>query len=88
MAAQEPAPPAPPVHPIHEKLEQLAELREQALHAGSPAAVENQHARGKQTARERIEKLLDEDSFVELDELARHRAHASASRRTARSPTA
>ena len=75
MAAQEPAPPAPPVHPIHEKLEQLAELREQALHAGSPAAVERQHSRGKMTARERIEKLLDPDSFVELDMLARHRAH-------------
>src|SRR4051794_4143668 len=75
MAAQEPAPPAPPAHPIHEKLEQLAELRQQALHAGSPAAVERQHARGKLTARERIEKLLDPDSFVELDMLARHRAH-------------
>ena len=51
------------------------ELREQALHAGSPAAVERQHARGKLTARERIEQLLDPGSFVELDMLARHRAH-------------
>jgi acetyl-CoA carboxylase carboxyltransferase component len=69
-------PPVAPVpHPIEERLEQLAKLREEALHAGSPAAVERQHQRGKLTARERLELLLDEDSFVELDMLARHRAH-------------
>src|SRR5436190_16598980 len=62
-------------HPIEQRLEQLAELREEALHAGSPAAVERQHQRGKLTARERIDLLLDPDSFVELDMLARHRAH-------------
>ncbi|MET0628516.1 MAG: acyl-CoA carboxylase subunit beta [Acidimicrobiia bacterium] len=67
------APAAP--HPIEERLSQLAELREQALHAGSPAAVERQHQRGKLTARERIDLLLDPGSFVELDMLARHRAH-------------
>jgi acetyl-CoA carboxylase carboxyltransferase component len=63
------------VHPIEERLVQLAELREQALHAGSDAAVERQHRRGKLTARERIDLLLDPGSFVELDMLARHRAH-------------
>jgi propionyl-CoA carboxylase beta chain len=62
-------------HPIEERLEQLAAMREEALHAGSPAAVERQHARGKLTARERLAKLLDPGSFVELDMLARHRAH-------------
>jgi acetyl-CoA carboxylase carboxyltransferase component len=62
-------------HPIEERLTQLAALREQALHAGSPAAVERQHQRGKLTARERIDLLLDPGSFVELDMLARHRAH-------------
>jgi propionyl-CoA carboxylase beta chain len=62
-------------HPIEERLEQLGALRDQALHAGSPAAVERQHARGKLTARERLEALLDPGSFVELDMLARHRAH-------------
>jgi acetyl-CoA carboxylase carboxyltransferase component len=71
--------PATPVvavpHPIEERLEQLAGFREQALHAGSDAAVARQHDRGKLTARERLEKLLDSDSFVELDMLARHRAH-------------
>ena len=45
------------------------------IYAGSPAAVERQHARGKLTARERLERLLDPDSFVELDMFARHRAH-------------
>ena len=68
-------PVAPIPHPIEERLERLAELREEALHAGSDAAVKRQHDRGKLTARERIEKLLDPDSFVELDMLARHRAH-------------
>ena len=66
---------APTPHPIEERLERLAELREEAMHAGSDAAVKRQHDRGKLTARERIEKLLDPDSFVELDMLARHRAH-------------
>ncbi|HEX3897716.1 MAG TPA: acyl-CoA carboxylase subunit beta [Mycobacteriales bacterium] len=46
-----------------------------AVHAGSQAAIEKQHAKGKMTARERIATLLDEGSFVELDALARHRAH-------------
>ncbi|MFN8034631.1 MAG: acyl-CoA carboxylase subunit beta [Acidimicrobiia bacterium] len=65
----------PKAHPIEERLAQLADLREQALHAGSDAAIKRQHERGKLTARERIEKLLDPGSFVELDLLARHRAH-------------
>ena len=71
MAIENPLTP----HPIEERLEQLAALREEALHAGSPAAVERQHARGKLTARERLAKFLDPGSFVELDMLARHRAH-------------
>jgi acetyl-CoA carboxylase carboxyltransferase component len=66
---------APVPHPIEDRLEQLAALREEALHAGSPAAVKRQHDRGKLTARERLEKLLDDGSFVELDMLSRHRAH-------------
>lgn len=58
-----------------ERLAQLAERKEQALHAGSDRSVERQHAKGKLLARERIEYLLDEGSFHELDMLARHRAH-------------
>src|SRR6266540_1990556 len=57
-----------------EKLAQLQELREQAIHS-SPEAEEKQHARGKLTARERIEKLLDPGSFQELDTFVRHRTH-------------
>ena len=55
-----------------EKLAQLTELREQAIHT-NPEAEEKQHARGKLTARERVEKLLDPGSFQELDTFVRHR---------------
>ncbi|MBV9484718.1 MAG: acyl-CoA carboxylase subunit beta [Frankiaceae bacterium] len=48
---------------------------DEAVHAGSQRAVDKQHAKGKMTARERIALLLDEGSFVEVDALARHRAH-------------
>ena len=58
-------------HPIHERLEELRKRKEQALHAGSERSVERQHAAGKMTARERIEYLLDDGSFQELDMLAR-----------------
>src|SRR5262249_35820019 len=57
-----------------EKLAQLNELREAALHS-APEAEEKQHARGKYTARERIEKLLDPGSFQELDTFVRHRTY-------------
>jgi acetyl-CoA carboxylase carboxyltransferase component len=60
---------------MKERLEDLARRREEALHAGSERAIERQHSRGKMTARERIDYLLDEGSFQELDMLARHRAH-------------
>ena len=58
-----------------DKRERLRALRDEALHAGSEAAVERQHARGKQTARERLEGLLDPGSFTELGMFTRHRAH-------------
>src|SRR5947208_16848622 len=58
-----------------EKREQLEELRHEAIHAGSEAAVAKQHERGKYTARERVEKLLDPGSFQELDVFVRHRTH-------------
>ncbi|MFG1603009.1 acyl-CoA carboxylase subunit beta [Actinoplanes sp. NPDC049265] len=62
------------VHTTAGKLADLDRRIEEAAHAGSERAVEKQHARGKKTARERIELLLDPGSFVELDELARHRS--------------
>src|SRR6266540_2392196 len=58
-----------------EKLAYLRELREAAIHSASEEAVEKQHAKGKLTARERIEKLLDPGSFEELDTFVRHRTH-------------
>src|SRR3954465_6895368 len=57
-----------------EKLAQLEEVRQAALHS-SPEAEEKQHAKGKLTARERVEKLLDPGSFQELDTFIRHRVH-------------
>ncbi|MGH9110496.1 MAG: acyl-CoA carboxylase subunit beta [Acidimicrobiales bacterium] len=60
-------------HSIAERLGELAARREQALHAGSERAVERQHSRGKMTARERVDYLLDAGSFQELDMLARSR---------------
>src|SRR4029077_6114257 len=66
---------SPMRHPINERLEELAKLKEEARQPGSEASVRRQHDRGKLTARERIDLLLDPDSFVELDMLARHRAH-------------
>jgi acetyl-CoA carboxylase carboxyltransferase component len=62
-------------HPMSQRLAELAERRQMALHAGSPRAVEKHHKKGKMTARERIDYLLDDGSFQELDMLARHRAH-------------
>ncbi len=61
-------------HTTAGKLADFARRTEEAVHAGSARAVEKQHARGKKTARERIDMLLDPGSFVELDELARHRS--------------
>jgi acetyl-CoA carboxylase carboxyltransferase component len=62
---------------MQEKLDDLQKRREEAYHAGSARSVERQHAKGKLLARERIEYLLDEGSFNELDLLARHRSTAS-----------
>src|SRR5918992_2659018 len=62
-------------HPMKERLDELAKRKEEALRAGSERAIERHHAKGKMTARERVEYLLDEGSFQELDMLARHRAH-------------
>src|SRR5262245_29262671 len=69
-------PPAeePDIHTTAGKLADLYRRYEEAVHAGSARAVERQHAKGKKTARERIDLLPDPGSFVELDELARHRS--------------
>ncbi|MGL5826418.1 MAG: acyl-CoA carboxylase subunit beta [Nocardioides sp.] len=66
----------PHLHTTAGKLADLERRLNEAMHAGSRAAVEKQHAKGRLTARERIERLFDAGSFVELDELARHRSTA------------
>jgi propionyl-CoA carboxylase beta chain len=77
MATEAPPPadtvgqPAP--HTTAGKIADLEKRRQEAVH-GSQRAIDRQHARGKMTARERIDGLLDPGSFTEFDELARHRA--------------
>lgn len=66
---------SPDLHTTAGKIEDLRERIDEAIHAGSARAVDKQHAKGKGTARERIEMLVDPDSFTEIDEFARHRAH-------------
>ena len=60
-------------HPLSERVENLRKLKESALQPGSDRSVERQKSRGKMLARERIEYLLDDGSFHELDMLARTR---------------
>ena len=56
------------------KLEELRRRRLEASAGGGPQAVARQHERGKLTAKERLDLLLDDGSFVETDALALHRA--------------
>jgi propionyl-CoA carboxylase beta subunit len=59
---------------IHEKLERLEALRTESEQGGGPERVEAQHARGKLSARERLDLLLDDGSFVEMDRFVTHRS--------------
>jgi propionyl-CoA carboxylase beta chain len=59
---------------MRERLHTLEELRRQAELGGGEERIRAQHARGKLTARERLDFLLDEGSFVELDRFVMHRA--------------
>ncbi len=52
---------------IDEHLTELARLRKQGQEGGGPKRIEQQHAKGKLTARERIALLLDKDTFQEVD---------------------
>ena len=58
-----------------EKIKELIAKREQARLGGGEKAIEKQHARGKYTARERIDMLVDEGSFEEYDMFKLHRCH-------------
>jgi acetyl-CoA carboxylase carboxyltransferase component len=61
-------------HTMAERLAELGARKAEARVAGGEYAIERHQAKGKMTARERIEYLLDEDSFQELDMLNRHYA--------------
>ena len=58
---------------VAERIEELRIKQEQIRQGGGAKRIEKQHAGGKLTARERIERLLDADSFIEVDQFVRHR---------------
>jgi propionyl-CoA carboxylase beta chain len=58
---------------MHDIIQQLEKKRAQARQGGGPKRIEAQHAKGKLTARERVELLLDEGSFEEWDMFVEHR---------------
>jgi len=60
---------------MHEILRRLEEKREAARAGGGSRRIKAQHAKGKLTARERVEVLLDPDSFEEWDMFVEHRSH-------------
>lgn len=57
-----------------EKVQELIQKRNEARLGGGEKRIERQHSRGKHTARERIEMLLDPDSFEEMDMFVTHRS--------------
>jgi propionyl-CoA carboxylase beta chain len=59
---------------MEKQIAELNRLREAAMQGGGQARLEAQHAKGKLSARERIDLLLDPGSFVELDRFVTHRA--------------
>jgi propionyl-CoA carboxylase beta chain len=59
---------------LQRKIEHLQELRSQARLGGGEERIESQHKKGKLTARERLELLLDEGSFEEIDAFVTHRS--------------
>lgn len=54
-------------------LDKLADKNKQAMQGGGPDKIQKQHEAGKLTARERIDKLMDKGTFVELDRMKTHR---------------
>lgn len=61
---------------MDDRLDELDELRERAHKGGGEERIERQHEKGKLTARERIEYLLDDGTFTEFDQLRTHHAEA------------
>ncbi|HEV2124184.1 MAG TPA: carboxyl transferase domain-containing protein, partial [Chloroflexota bacterium] len=61
---------------LSERTRLLRELKAASLSGGGQRRIDQQHARGKLTARERLHLLLDEDSFQETDMLVANRTGA------------
>src|SRR5436309_12090176 len=59
---------------MRDKLELLQQKRSESERGGGTERIATQHAKGKMTARERLDVLLDPGSFVELDRFVTHRA--------------
>ena len=59
-----------------DKLAQLIKKREEVILGGGQDKIDKHHSKGKYTARERIDKILDDGSFVELDQFVVHRGTA------------
>jgi propionyl-CoA carboxylase beta chain len=60
---------------LEPKIQKLRDLKEQAKRGGGEERIEAQHKRGRLTARERLDLLLDKGSFRELDQFVTHRTH-------------
>ncbi len=60
---------------MRERLQELEERRREAERGGGEARLERQHGKGKLSARERLDVLLDPGSFVEFDRFVEHRCH-------------
>ncbi|MBR4696716.1 MAG: methylmalonyl-CoA carboxyltransferase, partial [Selenomonadaceae bacterium] len=58
---------------VQEKIELMKSKKEHIMMGGGQSRIDKQHEKGKMTARERIEKLFDENTFVELDMFMKHR---------------
>ncbi len=62
------------IHDRHKEIQQLLDMRQEAKLGGGIKRIDSQHAKGKLTARERIDILLDEGSFEEFDMFVTHRS--------------
>lgn len=87
MTVLDDAPGLPDSNNARRRAAELHTVREAVLAGPSEKATEAQHAKGKLTARERIDLLLDEGSFNELEPLRRHQSQASGWRTGARTRT-
>ncbi|RLB28025.1 MAG: methylmalonyl-CoA carboxyltransferase, partial [Deltaproteobacteria bacterium] len=60
---------------MDDRFKEVEKRNREAELGGGPKRIDQQHAKGKMTARERIDYLLDKDSFQEIDKFVLHRCH-------------